>query len=72
MEKRAFLAVVLSIVVFYIFSMVMGPDKKQAVPVSPQSTAPAARYLSYSLPLHRLPLPRLCPPRLPLFKKTSR
>jgi YidC/Oxa1 family membrane protein insertase len=42
MEKRAFLAVVLSIVVFYIFSMVMGPDKKQVAPVSPQSAAPAA------------------------------
>jgi len=42
MEKRAFLAVVLSIVVFYLFSMVMGPDKKQAAPVSPQTAAPAA------------------------------
>jgi YidC/Oxa1 family membrane protein insertase len=42
MEKRAFLAVVLSIVVFYIFSMVMGPDKKQVAPASPQNTAPAA------------------------------
>ena len=42
MEKRAFLAVVLSIVVFYIFSMVMGPDKKQVSPVSPQPAAPAA------------------------------
>jgi YidC/Oxa1 family membrane protein insertase len=43
MEKRAFLAVVLSIVVFYIFSMVMGPEKKQVPPVSPQGAAtPAA------------------------------
>lgn len=42
MEKRAFLAVVLSIVVFYIFSMVMGPDKKQGAPVLPLNTAPAA------------------------------
>ena len=42
MEKRAFLAVVLSIVVFYIFSMVMGPDKKQVAPVAPQNAAPAA------------------------------
>jgi len=41
MEKRAFLAVVLSIVVFYIFSMVMGPDKKQVAPVAPQNTATA-------------------------------
>jgi len=36
MEKRAFLAVVLSIVVFYLFSMVMGPDKKQAPLPAPQ------------------------------------
>ena len=42
MEKRAFLAVVLSIVVFYIFSMVMGPDKKQVSSVTSQSVAPAA------------------------------
>ena len=42
MEKRAFLAVVLSIVVFYVFSMIMGPEKKQAVPVSPQNTASTA------------------------------
>ena len=41
MEKRAFLAVVLSIGVFYLFSMVMGPDKKQVPPVSPQNIAPA-------------------------------
>jgi YidC/Oxa1 family membrane protein insertase len=37
MEKRALLAVVLSIAVFYLFSMVMGPDKKQAPLPSPQS-----------------------------------
>ena len=42
MEKRAFLAVVLSIVVFYVFSMVMGPDKKQVAPASPQNTTQAA------------------------------
>ena len=41
MEKRAFLAVVLSIVVFYGFSMVMGPDKKQVPPVSSQNVATA-------------------------------
>jgi YidC/Oxa1 family membrane protein insertase len=40
MEKRAILAVVLSIVVFYIFSVIMGPDKKQVPPVSPQSATP--------------------------------
>jgi YidC/Oxa1 family membrane protein insertase len=39
MEKRALLAVVLSIVVFYLFSMVMGPDKKQEPQPSPQNTA---------------------------------
>jgi len=45
MEKRAFLAVVLSIVVFYLFSMVMGPDKKQAplaVPQVPQQSSTSA------------------------------
>ncbi len=42
MEKRAFLAVVLSIVVFYFFSMVMGPDKKQVSPASPQNSATSA------------------------------
>lgn len=54
MEKRALLAVVLSIGVFYLFSMVMGPDKKPAVsplpqnisqntsPVMQQAAAPAA------------------------------
>lgn len=42
MEKRAFIAVGLSIAVFYIFSMVFGPDKKQAaVPVQP-AAAPTA------------------------------
>jgi len=40
MEKRAFLAVVLSIVVFYVFSMVMGPDKKQVAPVAQPNAAP--------------------------------
>jgi len=40
MEKRAVLAVVLSIVVFYLFSMVMGPDKKQVTPApASQNTA---------------------------------
>ena len=38
MEKRAVLAVVLSIVVFYLFSMVMGPDKKQTALPAPQNT----------------------------------
>lgn len=42
MEKRAFLAVILSIAVFYIFSMLMGPEKKPVPPPSTQSTAPPA------------------------------
>lgn len=42
MEKRAFLAVVLSIVVFYLSSLVMGPDKKQVAPAAPQNAAPVA------------------------------
>ena len=40
MEKRAFLAVVLSIVVFYLFSMFMGPGNKLAVPTpAPQNAS---------------------------------
>ena len=38
MEKRAFLAVILSIAVFYLFSVVLGPEKKQ-VPPPPTPTA---------------------------------
>ncbi|HEY4743269.1 MAG TPA: membrane protein insertase YidC [Desulfuromonadaceae bacterium] len=41
MEKRAFLAVILSIAVFYLFSMVFGPEKKQVPPPAP-SAVPAA------------------------------
>lgn len=40
MEKRAFLAVILSIAVFYVFSLFAGPDKKPVVPS--QSAQPAA------------------------------
>jgi YidC/Oxa1 family membrane protein insertase len=47
MEKRAFLAVVLSIAVFYLFSMFMGPDKKQVItPLAqnmPQGSTPAVQ-----------------------------
>ena len=50
MEKRAILAVVLSVVVFYIFSMVMGPEKKQAS----AEHAPECRYCTVPLQLHRL------------------
>lgn len=56
MEKRAFLAVVLSIVVFYIFSMIIGPEKKQPAPVSPQTAAtspavPAAQSAAVPVPV---------------------
>ena len=40
MEKRAFIAVGLSIAVFYLFSMMFGPDKQKVQPSVPQSTAP--------------------------------
>ena len=48
MEKRAFLAVILSIAVFYVFSMVFGPEKKPLPPkpyqnaTSASATAPSA------------------------------
>ena len=47
MEKRALLAVVLSVVVFYIFSVVMGPEQKPqppkaTVPTAPQNQVPSA------------------------------
>lgn len=37
MEKRAFIAVGLSIAVFYLFSMIFGPDKQKAVPAQSQT-----------------------------------
>ena len=37
MEKRAFIAVGLSIAVFYLFSMLFGPDKQKVVPSTTQS-----------------------------------
>jgi YidC/Oxa1 family membrane protein insertase len=42
MEKRAFLAVILSIAVFYLFSMVFGPAKKQLPPKVFQNATSAA------------------------------
>jgi len=39
MEKRAFIAVGLSIAVFYLFSMFFGPEKQKTVPPAPQATA---------------------------------
>jgi YidC/Oxa1 family membrane protein insertase len=41
MEKRAFIAVGLSIAVFYLFSMLFGPDKQKVAPSAPQSTSSA-------------------------------
>ena len=42
MEKRAFIAVGLSIAVFYLFSMLFGPDKQAAAPVAPQAASSPA------------------------------
>ena len=42
MEKRAFIAVGLSIAVFYIFSMLFSPEKKTVEPTSAQKAAPTA------------------------------
>ncbi len=42
MEKRAFIAVGLSIAVFYLFSMMFGPDKQKVVPSAPQGTTSVA------------------------------
>ena len=39
MEKRAFIAVGLSIAVFYLFSMLFGPDKQKVEPSAPMSAA---------------------------------
>jgi YidC/Oxa1 family membrane protein insertase len=39
MEKRAFIAVGLSIAVFYVFSMFFAPDKQKAAPSAPQSAS---------------------------------
>ncbi len=42
MEKRAFLAVILSVAVFYLFSLVFGPEKKQVPPSPAPQAAPVA------------------------------
>jgi YidC/Oxa1 family membrane protein insertase len=39
MEKRAFIAVGLSIAVFYLFSMLFGPDKQKVEPSAPQGAS---------------------------------
>ncbi|HIJ87827.1 MAG TPA: membrane protein insertase YidC [Desulfuromonadales bacterium] len=42
MEKRAVIAVGLSIAVFYLFSMLFGPEKQMVAPPSPQTTSSPA------------------------------
>lgn len=42
MEKRAFIAVGLSIAVFYLFSMIFGPDKQKVQPSTTQSASLAS------------------------------
>lgn len=59
MEKRALLAVVLSIVVFYIFSMVMGPEQK---PQTAQPSKTASTQSQSQVPAPQLqPAPALVP-----------
>ncbi|MFZ4858608.1 MAG: membrane protein insertase YidC [Desulfuromonadaceae bacterium] len=56
MEKRAFIAVGLSIAVFYLFSMLFGPDKQPVAPVAPQTVfAPANSSVS---PSQQTPAPQ--------------
>jgi YidC/Oxa1 family membrane protein insertase len=50
MEKRAFLAVILSVVVFYVFSLMAPPEKKTALP-SPVPTTTAASGSSMQAPV---------------------
>jgi len=61
MEKRAFIAVGLSIAVFYLFSMLFGPDTKKVEPSSPQSetsavNVPAPKNQQPSLPQPSAPV----------------
>lgn len=49
MEKRAFIAVGLSIAVFYLFSMVFGPDKK-IEPPNPKNASSAANNIAATAP----------------------
>jgi YidC/Oxa1 family membrane protein insertase len=60
MEKRALLAVVLSIAVFYLFSMFMGPEKKQ-----PPASAPQAVTAQNQSPAFAPAAPQVTPPALP-------
>jgi YidC/Oxa1 family membrane protein insertase len=43
MEKRAFLAVILSIAVFYVFSLIVGPEKRPTTSPPAQNTATSAQ-----------------------------
>ena len=45
MEKRAFIAVGLSIAVFYLFSMIFGPNKQKVEPITPQGASSVANNL---------------------------
>lgn len=59
MEKRAFIAVGLSIAVFYLFSMIFGPDKKTVEPSAPQSATSVA---TVQAPKSQLPIPQASAP----------
>lgn len=61
MEKRAFIAVGLSIAVFYLFSMLFGPDKQKVEPSTPQSASsvadnPSTKTQQLSVPLNSTPV----------------
>jgi len=50
MEKRAFLAIILSIAVFYVFSLVSPPEKKN-VPARPETVTTASSTTSATVPV---------------------
>ena len=59
MEKRAFIAVGLSIAVFYLFSMLFGPDKQKVAPPATQSVsspASSSAALSQQAPVLQSPV----------------
>lgn len=56
MEKRALLAVILSIAVFYIFSIFMGPEKKpEPLPSAKSTTSPVEVAVNQPLPVQPAP-----------------
>ena len=66
MEKRAFIAVGLSIAVFYLFSMLFGPDKQKAAQPAPQAVtsvaaAPAQSPVANPVPAQGQALPSAAP-----------